>query len=140
VAKVEAPGEFARRFRLNADRQLWRLFAPRLLRLERFVNTSTVWGVIISSDGSRSSMAAYHYPAFPIRWLLHDKYLSCSYAARIAAPTKILVAEEDEVVPRASTERLRACFNQGIVAAYVVVPGAGHNTISDGADYPLLLR
>ena len=38
------------------------------------------------------------------------------------------------MIPRASTDRLKNHFKDGIVS-YVVVPGVGHNTISDDADY-----
>ena len=70
--------------------------------------------------------------------MMLDKYDSWKYAPRVTVPTKIIVAGNDEVIPRASTERLRTRFKDGIVS-YVVVPGVGHNTISNSQDYLRLL-
>ncbi len=51
----------------------------------------------------------------------------------------MLTAECDEVIPRASAERLNASFAKGI-ASLVVIPGVGHNTISGNAQYLDLMR
>ena len=70
--------------------------------------------------------------------MMLDKYDSWKYAPQVTAPVKIIVAGDDEVIPRASTERLRTRFKKGITS-YVVVPGVGHNTISNSRDYLRLL-
>lgn len=74
-----------------------------------------------------------------MRLLLRDKFESWRYAQQVTAPTRIIVAEQDEIIPRASSDRLRTRFKNGIVS-YVVVAGVGHNTISDSADYLPLLK
>lgn len=94
--------------------------------------------VLVTPFDSLVDVAAAHYPFFPCRWLLLDRYDSWKYAPHVTAPTKIIVASEDEVVPRTSTERLRARFKEGLVS-YVVVHGAGHNTISENPNYLQLL-
>jgi pimeloyl-ACP methyl ester carboxylesterase len=94
--------------------------------------------VLVTPYDSLGDIAAQHYPYLPVRWLLRDKFESWRYAAQVTAPTRIIVAEEDEVIPRASTDRLRTRFKDGI-ASWVVVPSVGHNTISDSADYLALL-
>ena len=53
---------------------------------------------------------------------------------RVAAPTLILTAERDEVIPAASTRQLRDRFPPGRVR-HVVIPLASHNTISDDPAY-----
>ncbi len=96
--------------------------------------------VLVTPFDSLGDVAAQQYPYLPVRWLLLDKFDSGKYAPQVTAPTRIIAAEMDELVPRASTERLRTRFRNG-VASYVVVPGAGHNTISDSPDYlPLLAK
>lgn len=95
--------------------------------------------VLVTPFDSLQNVAAYHYPYFPARWLMRDTYQSWKYAPKVAVPTTIVVAAEDEVVPRASSERLLGCFKPGLVR-YVVVPDVGHNTISDSTEYVLLLR
>lgn len=95
--------------------------------------------VLVTPYESLVDVAAHNYPFLPVRWLLRDKFESWRYAPRVTAPTRIIVAEKDEVVPRATSERLRTRFKNGIVS-YVVVTGVGHNTISDSADYLSLLK
>ena len=94
--------------------------------------------VLVTPYDSLADPAAAQYPYFPVRWLMLDKYESWRYAPQVTAPTRIIAAGKDEVIPRASTERLRTRFKDG-VSSYVVIPGVGHNTISENPDYlPLL--
>ena len=95
--------------------------------------------VLVTPFDSLQEVAAAQYPYFPVRWLLLDKYESWKYAPRVTAPTLIVAAERDEIVPRASTELLRSRFKKALIS-YAVVAGAGHNTISYRAEYmPLLM-
>ena len=95
--------------------------------------------VLVTPYDSLGDVAAHNYPFLPVRLLLRDKFESWKYASQVTAPTRIVVAERDEVIPRESTDRLRTRFKNGIVS-YVVVAGVGHNTISDSADYLSLLK
>lgn len=95
--------------------------------------------ILVTPYDSLADVAEQHYPLLPIRWLMLDKYDSWKYAPQVTAPTKFIVAGQDEVIPRTSTERLRTRFTKARVA-YVVVPGVGHNTISDSPDYLRLLK
>jgi pimeloyl-ACP methyl ester carboxylesterase len=95
--------------------------------------------VLVTPFDSLGDIAAQHYPYLPVRWLLRDKFDSWRYAPQVTAPTRIIEAENDEIVPRESTELLRTRFRNGIVS-FVVVSGAGHNTISNSPDYLPLLK
>ena len=75
----------------------------------------------------------------PVRWLLRDKFESRRYAPTVKAQTRIIVAENDELVPRFSSDRLRSRFQEGLVS-YIVVPKVGHNTIQDSPGYWALLN
>ena len=90
--------------------------------------------VLVTPYDSLQELAAQQFPYFPVRWLLTDKFESSRYACAIRVPTLLLEAEHDEVIPRASTERLTARFAKGI-ASLVVIRGTGHNTISEPAQY-----
>jgi pimeloyl-ACP methyl ester carboxylesterase len=90
--------------------------------------------VLVTPFDSLVSLAQSQFRLFPVRWMLLDKFESSRYAPRVRAPTLIVAAEHDEVIPRASTERLAARFEAG-VASSVVIAGAGHNTISDDPAY-----
>ncbi|MGA7244855.1 MAG: alpha/beta hydrolase [Terracidiphilus sp.] len=94
--------------------------------------------VLVTPYDSLVDVAQEHYPFLPNRWMMLDKYDSWKYAPQVTAPTKIIAAGNDEVIPRTSTERLRTRFRDGIVS-YVVVPGVGHNSISESPDYLRLL-
>jgi pimeloyl-ACP methyl ester carboxylesterase len=95
--------------------------------------------VLVTPYDSLAAIAAAQYPFVPVSWLLRDKFESGKYAPRVSAPTTIVAAENDEVIPKASTETLRSRFREGLVS-YYVVPGVGHNTISASAEYLRLLR
>jgi hypothetical protein len=95
--------------------------------------------VLVTPYYSLEELAARLYPYIPVRWLLLDKFEAWRYAPRVVAPTVLVVAGNDEVVPAASTERLLACFGKG-VATLEVIAGATHNTISESPRYLEILK
>jgi len=95
--------------------------------------------VLITPYNSIQELAARQFPYLPVGWLLFDKYESWRFAPYVNAPTLIIAADHDEVVPRASTELLRSHFKNGL-ASMVVLAGTGHNTISDSPEYVPLLK
>jgi len=95
--------------------------------------------VLVTPYDSLQDLAAAQFPFFPVRWLLEDKYESGRYAPLVTAPTTIVAAERDEIIPRASTDQLHARFPSG-VARFIVLPGTGHNTISNNPLYLEILR
>jgi pimeloyl-ACP methyl ester carboxylesterase len=56
----------------------------------------------------------------------------------VHAPTLILAAEHDEVIPRIHTERLQQRFPPGIVVTRVI-RGTDHNSISEAPEYLSLI-
>jgi pimeloyl-ACP methyl ester carboxylesterase len=95
--------------------------------------------VLITPYDSLAGLAARQFPYFPVRWLLRDRYESMRYAPRIKAPTLLLTAEHDEIIPAGSSARLFSRFAPG-VATGKVIAGAGHNSISDSAAYAQALQ
>lgn len=95
--------------------------------------------VLVTPFDSLGELAARQFPYFPVAWLLKDKYESGTYAAQVKAPTLILAAEQDEIVPARSTQLLFSRFPEGR-ATMKVIPGAGHNSISDSAAYVSSMR
>ena len=75
----------------------------------------------------------------PVSLLLKDKYRSVDLAPGIETPTLVLIAEHDEVIPRASTDRLIAAFDPARVVTQVF-EGATHNTIGGDPGYLPRLR
>lgn len=95
--------------------------------------------VLVTPFDSLQEIAAQRFPWFPVRWLLLDKFESWRYAAHVSAPTLLLAAEYDEVIPRANTELLYKHLPRSLTTL-IVVPDGGHNTISDTTEYTDLLR
>jgi len=95
--------------------------------------------VLVTPYDSIVGLAAAQYPFFPVRWLLQDKYESWRYAPAVRAPTLLIAAGSDEIIPAASTARLLAHFGAGI-ASLQVIDGATHNGISAAPAYLPLLR
>lgn len=94
--------------------------------------------VLVTPYDSMVNVAASHYPYLPVRWLLHNRFESWRYAAKITAPTLVIEAELDETIPPASTRGLLPYFADG-VATHVVVEGAMHNTLLEHSSYiPLI--
>ena len=95
--------------------------------------------VLITPFDSLVALAAKQFPYFPVRWLMLDKFESWRYAEKVTAPTLVVAAERDEVIPRSSTEALYARFRAG-VATLKVISGTGHNTISESPAYLASLK
>lgn len=95
--------------------------------------------ILITPFDSIAELAASQFRYFPVRWLLTEKFESWRHAPAIRIPTTLIAAERDEIIPFDSTARLHAAFAPG-VAALSVIPGAGHNTISEFPAYQAALR
>ncbi len=94
--------------------------------------------ILITPYNSLEDLAVRQFPWFPVKWLLQERFESWKYAAHITIPTLLIAAEHDEVIPRSSTELLYTHFAKG-VATLRVVPGGGHNSISESPEYLKLL-
>lgn len=90
--------------------------------------------VLITPFASLQELAGRQFPYFPVRWLLRDRYDSGKHAPRVRAPTLIVAAGQDEIIPAASTQLLLSRFTDG-VATMKVINGVGHNSISESAAY-----
>lgn len=90
--------------------------------------------VLITPYSSIVELGARQFPYFPVRWLARDKFESWRHAPKITVPTLLIAAENDAVIPRASTEELYSRFKPG-VASLQVVPGVGHNSIGNSPLY-----
>ena len=95
--------------------------------------------VLVTPYDSIRELAARQFPLFPVGLLLKEKYDSGRHAPQVDAPTLLVAAEQDEIIPAWSTRQLLARFRAG-VATMTVIEGAGHNTIADHAAYVTALR
>jgi uncharacterized protein len=95
--------------------------------------------VLVTPYDSLANIAAGQFPYFPVRWLLLDQFESWRYAEKVAAPTQVIAAQNDEVIPAASTNALYKHFTPTL-ATLTIIPNVSHNTISESPDYIPLLR
>lgn len=90
--------------------------------------------VLVSPHDSALAVAQRLYPIYPLALLMKDQYPSIRYAPRVAAPTLIIVAEHDRIVPPVHSDRLAAAFAPGLVKR-VAIEGADHNDLSGRRSY-----
>ena len=95
--------------------------------------------VLVTPFDSLQALAARQFRLLPVEWLLLDKFESWRYAPLVQAPTLLIAAEDDEIVPRSSTERLRSRFRGGL-ASFAVLSGTTHNNLESNPQYLRLLR
>ena len=90
--------------------------------------------LLITPFDSLQDIASAQFPYVPVAWLLRDRYEMSVLAPTVTAPTQLLIAGQDEIIPRESSERLYARFAEG-VATKVVVPKANHNSVGNSAEF-----
>ncbi len=94
--------------------------------------------VLVTPYDSIASIAANRMPLFPVSLLIKDRYDSQRLAGALRNQTLALLAEYDEVIPRASSEKLIAAFQSQLISK-VIIRQATHNTIGMMAGYQAAL-
>lgn len=94
--------------------------------------------VLVTPYDSIVDIAARLYWFVPVAWLLQDTFESGRHAPRVTAPTLLVLADDDRVVPGWSSERLLARFAPGVARA-VTLAGTDHGSVSAHPRYPALL-
>jgi hypothetical protein len=95
--------------------------------------------VLVTPYDSVAAVAAGHYPWLPARWLVRDRFEAWKDAPRVQAPTLLLLAEHDTVIPPAHGRELHRHFLPGI-AQLRTLAGSDHNSIVAHPDYLSLLQ
>ncbi|WP_185826842.1 alpha/beta hydrolase [Shewanella canadensis] len=90
--------------------------------------------ILVTPFDSTANVAKSVYWMFPVSLLITDKYESAKRASNIDAKTTIIYAENDTVIPRASTERLIDAFS-GQLEDTMLIRDADHNDISEYSEY-----
>lgn len=90
--------------------------------------------VLVTAFDSLANVAAAHFPWLPVRALLKDRYDSAGRAGDVSARVLMVIASNDEVIPRANSDALASALRPG-QAEVVIVPGVGHNTLDLSTEY-----
>ena len=83
--------------------------------------------VLVTPFDSLVNVAQAHFAWLPVRLLMLDRYDSKARVAGIQSPALVVVAQADEVVPRARTDALIGAFHAR--PQVLVLEGAGHNDL-----------
>ena len=90
--------------------------------------------LLISPFDSIKSVAQNKFPIYPMFLLLKDKYDSIGRVKDISAKTIVLIAENDEVIPKKHSLRLISEFPPEQLTIKTI-SDAGHNDISNKMEY-----
>ena len=95
--------------------------------------------VLVSPYDSIKNVAQNKFPFYPMFLLLKDRYDSIDRVKKIQAKTIVLVAENDEVIPKKHSLRLISKFPTERITVKII-PNTGHNDISNKMEYYEHLR
>lgn len=95
--------------------------------------------VLVTPYDCMANIAQSIYPIFPVKLMMTDPYNSAQRVQNITAPTLIIKAENDEVIPAESTDDLVKHFCL-ITPQVATVHNATHNDIQLYTGYHILLR
>jgi len=94
---------------------------------------------LITPFDSIVAVAQERYPFYPVNMLLLDKYDSLSRVKEIKAKTFIVIAENDEIISLARSEKLIEAFPKSQVRVEVI-KGRGHADISSDERYYKIMQ
>jgi len=91
-------------------------------------------GLILNSTfSSMTDTARWHYPFFPVRTILLDRYPSADRISSVTCPIVAIHGAEDRIVPIELGRRLFESAPMesasGIAKRFIEVPSAGHNSV-----------
>jgi len=72
-------------------------------------------------------VAKFHYPFFPVKWLLKDRFASVEKVKNVHAPVFILHGSNDSIIPPVLSRQLLRAFKRPKQADYI--PDTGHNDL-----------
>lgn len=90
--------------------------------------------VLVTAFDSLANVARAHLPWLPVRLLMQDRYESASRAHDVKAPVLMVLAGDDEIIPRARSKALAEAFAPGQVQVRVLA-GMTHNSIDLMPEY-----
>lgn len=83
--------------------------------------------ILVSPFDSLEAMAREHYPWVPVGWLLHHRIETAAYLRGTTAPTVMITAANDTIVPLRRTEPVRHAIANLVFDRTIV--GADHNDL-----------
>lgn len=89
-----------------------------------------VGGLILQAPYTTlGDIGQYHYPFFPIKWLMKDQYNSIGKVHQIHTPTLVLIGEKDDIIPPKFSLQLYDALPS--LKQIDTLPDTGHNDLFD---------
>jgi hypothetical protein len=95
--------------------------------------------VLVTAFDSLVDVARAYFRWLPVGLLMRDRYDSARRASQVSAPVLVVIAGDDEIIPRKRSDAIASAFAPG-QARVVVVPGVGHNTLDLSPKYLMSVR
>lgn len=90
--------------------------------------------VLVTPFDSLARVAQAHFRFLPVSLLMRDRYDAAGRVPAVSAPALLVIAAEDEIIPRARSDALAAAFPAG-QARVRIIAGVGHNTLDFAPEY-----
>lgn len=90
--------------------------------------------VLVTPFDSALNVARELFPIIPVALLLKDRYDTAARVHAISAPTLLIIAARDAIIPRSRSDALADAFPAAQLTITVLAE-AGHNDINDAAGY-----
>jgi len=90
--------------------------------------------VLVTAYDSLVNVARKHFRFLPVGTLLRDRFDSASRAPEVKGPVLMVIAGDDEIIPRARSEALAAAFPPEQVRVEVI-RGVMHNSLDLSPEY-----
>jgi fermentation-respiration switch protein FrsA (DUF1100 family) len=94
--------------------------------------------VLTTPFDSALEVAAKIYPWLPVAYLLRHPFDSAALAPQIRIPALVLIAEQDNIIPRRHSERLAERWGGSVERRYFA--GFGHNDLDLNPAYDAAIR
>jgi pimeloyl-ACP methyl ester carboxylesterase len=95
--------------------------------------------ILVTPYDSVVNVAAERYRWAPVRWLIKDDYDSVKRMSAVRAPVQVVIAERDESIPRAHSDRLVAAIPAALRHS-VVIRNGSHNDLGDYQQYLAIVQ
>ena len=95
--------------------------------------------VLVTAFDSLVNVAKEYFRWLPLGLLLKDRYDSARHASAVNTSVLMVIAGEDEIIPRARAQALAKAFPAGQVRVEIV-PRVGHNTLDLSPAYLAAVR
>ncbi len=70
---------------------------------------------------------------FPLDWMMHFKFPTNEYLAKVTAPIMIFQGTDDDIIPYGNAEKLKGVLKKG--DAFITLSGGSHTNLND---FPLM--